>query len=168
MYITPMSSSPTINDSEEKLVAAIKKGSIEAFGMLYDKYAPALFGILTRIIEDDELAETALQKCFIQIWHSKNLYNPSCERLFTWMLKIARTIGIKAREEKYGSVPNQKGKLYVNDINHDKLNNNNVILELITIGVSEKEAAEKMGVSNNELRQMLRKEINQLRGVPVE
>ncbi len=164
-----MSNPPIINDSDENLASALQKGSMEALGMLYDKYSPVLFGVLKKITSNDDLAEEALQECFIHIWRNKHLFNLSKESLFARMLNIAKREGSKACEKEPGIIPNQKHKLYVNDINHDQWENREVILELIIIGgFSQKEAAEKIGLSVNEFRKMMRKEINQLRGVTAE
>lgn len=166
--IVIMSSSTILSNTDDNLASSLQKGNLEAFEILYDTYAPALFGILKNITRNENQAEDVLQKSFIQIWNCKNTYDPTKERLFTWVLKIARNITSKSMKENNGVTSNQVGRLYVNDINHDKLKKDKLILELIILGgVSQIDAAEKMGISIIELRQMVRKEINQLRGVAV-
>ncbi len=88
--------------NEETLIASFQKGSQQAFGELYDKYAPALLGAISRIIIDREKAEEILQKTFSLIWKKKELYSPSKERFFTWIVKIARSTcsEITTAEEK--------------------------------------------------------------------
>ncbi|MDZ4808057.1 MAG: hypothetical protein SGI96_07270 [Bacteroidota bacterium] len=44
-------------EENQRLVVLLKKGNQQALGLLYDKYAPALFGIIVRITNDQELAE---------------------------------------------------------------------------------------------------------------
>ncbi|MEO8794759.1 MAG: sigma factor [Daejeonella sp.] len=87
-------SSPSNNKStlaDETLIASFQNGSQQAFAELYDKYAPALLGAISRIIIDREKAEEILQQTFSLIWKKKELYSPAKERFFTWIIKIARS-----------------------------------------------------------------------------
>ncbi|UKT63022.1 hypothetical protein [Pedobacter mucosus] len=58
---------------------------------LYSKYAPAIFGILTRTITDQNLAKECLTRSFCKIWSERLSYDPAKEHLFTWMVKVARS-----------------------------------------------------------------------------
>lgn len=66
----------------------------EGMEILYDNYASALFGIIHRIIQNDEIAEDVLQESFLKIWNNFEMYDPAKGRLFTWMLNIARNMAI--------------------------------------------------------------------------
>lgn len=61
---------------------------------LYDMYAPALMGIVTRILSDDGLAEDALKRTFMKISASIGQYDEKKGRIFTWMAAIARNTAI--------------------------------------------------------------------------
>jgi hypothetical protein len=151
--------------ADEQVMVALKRGDKQALCLLYDKYAPALLGIIQKGVEDRHLAEETLQVCFIKIWQHKNHYNSTDERPFTCLLKITREVINKAVEKKLKETPNQKKELSVSELNRGT----KTIMELVlTGGISEKQAAEKAGVSVIELREMIRKEINQLRGIVVE
>jgi RNA polymerase sigma-70 factor (ECF subfamily) len=73
---------------------------------LYDNYSAALFGIITQIVKDREIATDVLQEVFINIWRKRESYDPGKGRLFTWMLNIARNAAI----DKIRSKSFQEGK----------------------------------------------------------
>lgn len=78
------------DDSFERMILSFKQGDQACLGQLYDKYAPALLGVITRILENPELAADCLQQAFNEIWKEKASYDLKKERLFTWMMKFAR------------------------------------------------------------------------------
>jgi RNA polymerase sigma factor (sigma-70 family) len=80
--------------SEDVLVAALKEGDPSAIQKLYKMYAPALNGIIKRIIKYDEVAEDVLQDTFVKIWKSINQYDATKGRLFTWMANVAKNMAI--------------------------------------------------------------------------
>jgi len=87
--------------SEEELVQSLKANQRQAYDYLYDNYAGALMGIITRIVKDREKSEDLLQDVFLKIWKKINDYDPSKGRLFTWMVNIARNTAIDAyRKDK--------------------------------------------------------------------
>jgi RNA polymerase sigma-70 factor (ECF subfamily) len=87
-------------------VALLRADDRQAFNYLYDNYSAALFGIITQIVKDREIATDVLQEVFINIWRKRESYDPDKGRLFTWMLNIARNAAIdKIRSKSY-----QEGK----------------------------------------------------------
>ncbi len=84
----------TIKYNEEELVSSLKNGDQSAFGYLYDHYSGALYGIIFRIVNNNELAEDILQEAFVKIWDNFQSYDASKGRLFTWMLNITRNLSI--------------------------------------------------------------------------
>jgi RNA polymerase sigma factor (sigma-70 family) len=83
-------------ETEQSLVAALRQGRQEKLSELYDAYAPVLLGMITRIVQDTELAEQVLQETFVAIWSRIGNYDASKERLLTWGLAIAREIALTA------------------------------------------------------------------------
>ncbi len=81
--------------SEQTMAELIKEGSLKAFNILYDKYAPALFGAIIRITGEQTIAENILQQTFIELWNNKQTYTPLKEKVFTWMFKTARRLAIE-------------------------------------------------------------------------
>ena len=163
-----MSIAPSVDDSDERLAVALQSSSQDALNILYDRYAGVLLGVLQKTTGDGDLAEEALQNSFITIWRNKDFYSASAERLFTWMLKIAREEARQMLEKKEQSVKNQNLSIFVNDGKEEVKKPEQVpsVMEMILFGnISQEEAAAKMGVSTNQLRLLLRKEINKLRGI---
>lgn len=86
--------------NEEELIILLKQEDRTAFSYLYDNYAPALNGVIYRMVEDTGLAEDILQEVFIKIWKNVPGYDSEKGRLFTWMLQIARNLTIDTLRSK--------------------------------------------------------------------
>ncbi|SIT78174.1 RNA polymerase sigma-70 factor, ECF subfamily [Pontibacter indicus] len=67
---------------------------------LYDRYSPTLYGIVFRIVKDENVAEDVLQEAILRIWVSFDKYDASKGRLFTWMLNICRNLAIDTIRSK--------------------------------------------------------------------
>jgi DNA-directed RNA polymerase specialized sigma24 family protein len=78
------------NDTEQSLAILMQQGNQQAFGKLYDRYAPMLMGLIIRLVDGKETAEDVLQQVFKKIWDNKAVFDFSRDRLFCKMLKIAR------------------------------------------------------------------------------
>lgn len=83
--------------SEEELISLLKLKDKVAFSYLYDNYSAALYGIVLRILKQDEKAsQDVLQEAFIKIWKKIESYDEFKGTLFTWMLNITRNTAIDA------------------------------------------------------------------------
>jgi RNA polymerase sigma factor (sigma-70 family) len=82
------------------MVDLLKQKDPQAFSVLYDNYSAALYGVISRVIENEEAAQDLLQEAFVKIWKSAGSYDPAKGRLFTWMLNIARNTAIDATRSK--------------------------------------------------------------------
>ncbi|MFL5763906.1 MAG: RNA polymerase sigma factor [Bacteroidia bacterium] len=83
-----------IKYTEDELVSLLKNKDVAAYNALYDNYSAALYGVITRIVPAEEIAEDLLQDVFVKIWKSIESYDAGKGRLFTWMLNIARNSSI--------------------------------------------------------------------------
>ena len=79
--------------TEEELVVLLQSGSETAFNILYDRYSPALYGIVVKIVKEEEVAQDVLQDGFVKIWKNFSNYDKSKGTLFTWLLNIVRNTG---------------------------------------------------------------------------
>lgn len=87
------------------LVQKIKAGEKKSFEVLYDQYAPALYGIILKILQQDAAsAQDSLQDSFVKIWKNISSYDESRGSVFTWMLTIARRTAL----DKLDSIKNKK------------------------------------------------------------
>lgn len=88
--------------SEETLVAQLRAQDQRAITLLYQNYSAALYGVILRIVKQEEVAEDVLQETFVKIWTAFSTYDEQKGRLFTWMLNIARNLAIdKIRSKQY-------------------------------------------------------------------
>lgn len=97
-----------ITYSEHELVAALKTKDRGSFDYLYKNYSAVLYGIIHRVISDDQTAQDVLQEVFIKIYNNIEKYSPEKGRLYTWMLNVARNTAIDKLRSK-GEV--MKGKI---------------------------------------------------------
>lgn len=82
------------------MVSALKRQDTIAIKALYDMYSGALLGVISRVIQQTEVAEDLLQETFVKIWNSAGSYDPSKGRLFTWMMNVARNLSIDKLRSK--------------------------------------------------------------------
>lgn len=88
--------------SEEQLVDALRNRQRIGMEQLYDRYSAALFGVIIRIVQTEEIAEDVLQDAFVKIWDSFGSYDASKGRLFTWMVNLCRNLAIdKVRSKDF-------------------------------------------------------------------
>lgn len=92
-----------LTDNEIDLVTHIQNGDESAFAELYDSYSAMLYGIITRIVSDQEDAANLLQDCFIKIWRNIESFDPSKGRFATWLINVARNTAIDFTRSKYFS-----------------------------------------------------------------
>jgi RNA polymerase sigma factor (sigma-70 family) len=96
-------STPKNNTNEDDLVARLRAKDRSALEYLYDHYSSALYGIISRVIKKEEIAEEVLQDVFLKIWNRFDNYDASKGRLFTWMVNVARNQAIdKTRSKEIG------------------------------------------------------------------
>lgn len=96
---------------EEQLVGALKAKDRGALEYLYDNYSGALYGVVFRILNKQEIAEEVLQDAFLKIWDKIDSYDSSKGRLFTWMLNVARNLAIDKTRSREISKENKTGTI---------------------------------------------------------
>ena len=85
---------------QEQLVAQIRARSKDAFSYLYDNYSAAIHGSISRIVNNEDVAEEVLQDAFMKYWDKIDQYNSSKGRFFTWMVNISRNLAIDKLRSK--------------------------------------------------------------------
>lgn len=83
---------PHVSDSA--LIEKMMAGDESALSILYDRYSPMLFGMLSRILQDRLAAEDVLQDLFLQLWRSAAKFDASRGSLPAWLMVIARNRAI--------------------------------------------------------------------------
>lgn len=82
--------------AEEVLLEKLRQRDQQAFQWLYDQYSAALFGVIVKVVREEEQARDVLQDSFVKIWRNLDSYDASKGRLFTWLLNVARNTAIDA------------------------------------------------------------------------
>ncbi|MTI41267.1 RNA polymerase sigma factor [Fulvivirga lutimaris] len=85
---------------QDQLVQRLKARDKSALSYLYDNYSAAIYGAISRIINDEDVAEEVLQDAFMKYWDKIGSYDDSKGRLFTWMLNLARNLSIDKLRSK--------------------------------------------------------------------
>lgn len=81
-------------ESIDLLVRKLQQGDEKALSLIYDKYSDSLYGIILKIVRNDDLAQDILQECFVNIWRKAQSYSSDKGTFFTWMLNICRNKSI--------------------------------------------------------------------------
>lgn len=74
------------------------------FSSIYDEYAPALFGIIVRLIPKAEEHERLFTKSFDLIRSQYASFDPSKQRLFSWMSAIVLKVVVDWHEREGGMI----------------------------------------------------------------
>jgi RNA polymerase sigma-70 factor (ECF subfamily) len=77
--------------NDEKFIEALKNKDQKAFKILYDEYAPKIYGILKNYVRPNEI-EDALQEVFLRIIRGINNFEGR-SKLSTWIYRIAVNVG---------------------------------------------------------------------------
>lgn len=130
-----MSKNNKISLPEAEIIKAIRNRERIGAEALYDMYSSSLYGIINRIIQDEESGQDLLQETFVKIWNSIGSYDETKGRLFTWMVNIARNLAVdKLRSKDFRN--SSKNRDIENSVNliDDQFNTS---LNTETLGVKE-------------------------------
>lgn len=173
-----------LDEMDKNMEAMFKQGDHNDYLKLYNKYAPAVLGVLMRTLGDRKLAEDCVNTVFLEIWEKRFAYNPDRERLFTWMLKIARScakaVSLSGKKYLDDEIREEIDLVYATDIRaflHEKRSTDGEdfaakisaeIKQAINLiyfeGFSFSAAAEQLNLSVETLRGEMVKTIKQLKG----
>lgn len=78
----------------DALVARLKDRDESGMVELYDRYSATLYGLSSKIVKSDEIAQDIVQDSFVKVWKNIQSYNPDKGTFFTWMLNITRNTAI--------------------------------------------------------------------------
>lgn len=70
------------------------------FKKIYQLSSVQLFGIILRILKQQQLSEDCLQEVFVKIYHNFNYYDKSKSKPLTWMATITRNYAIDFYRKK--------------------------------------------------------------------
>lgn len=90
----------------------LKQQSRQAFNYLYKHYAGVLYGVINKVVYDEQTAQDVLQDAFVKIWNNIDQYDSKKGRIYTWMINIARNAAIDKLRSR-GEI--MKGKIRTGD-----------------------------------------------------
>jgi RNA polymerase sigma-70 factor (ECF subfamily) len=76
------------------LIERIGRGDADALAVLYDRHAPRVLGLTTRILGDPDEAEDVLQEVFLHVWRNPGQFDETRGTATTWLLILARSRAI--------------------------------------------------------------------------
>ncbi len=77
------------------LAARMKRGDQGALGELYDGTGAILYGMLLRMLGDNELAQTALVEAYARAWSRIHTFDPGRCGLVAWLILLARGLALE-------------------------------------------------------------------------
>ncbi len=82
----PETAEPDVTD---ELLQRASTGDQDAFGALYDRLAPRVLGLVTRLVVDRSQSEEVTQEVFLEVWQSAPRFDPNKGRAIGWIMTIA-------------------------------------------------------------------------------
>lgn len=102
--------------SDEYIIDLLHHRDTKGVGLMYDKYASALLGVVLRVVQSKEISEEVLQDVFAKAWRNFESFDSTKGKLFTWLINIARNAAIDATRSKGFNRKNQSIENVVNSI----------------------------------------------------
>ena len=172
-----------ISPIETEIVDLLKNGDKKAITLLYEYYSDAIYGVILRIISDEDIAQDVLQDSFVKIWKNSKKYDASKAKLFTWLYRIAYNTAI----DKIRSLNNKTKKevqidnspvyrITLNELNQDVLDIQKhlgtldkkyqiVINALFFEGMTQQEASEELDIPLGTIKSRLKIGLRELKKI---
>ena len=165
---------------EKYLIEALKKGDIKAFDEVYYKYTKKLFVFSLRFLKDRQEVEDLIQKVFTTIWERREHLNPD-KSFEGYLFKIARNeiydiLKLRIIREHYCNYILSDPESDLDDLEKKKMIER--VFELVDNlpekrakifrmskeeGLTYKEIAEQLNISENTVDTQIRHSLNYLR-----
>lgn len=73
----------------EEMLIRVARGDEAMFAKLYDRLAPAVFGMVCRLIRNHALAEEVTQDAFVELWRTASRFDGSRGTAMSWTMTMA-------------------------------------------------------------------------------
>jgi RNA polymerase sigma-70 factor (ECF subfamily) len=83
-----------MEDDEHDLLIQAQQGSVEAFGNLYERFAPAVFRFLYSQLDSRQDAEDLTADVFFRVWQALPRYHQRGVPFLAYLFKVARNVRI--------------------------------------------------------------------------
>ncbi|WP_420583051.1 RNA polymerase sigma factor [Reichenbachiella sp.] len=151
---------------ESELVRLLIAKDEKGFEYLYTNYSAALYGVVSRIVIDQDIADEVLQDAFLKIYQKINSFDPAKGKLFTWMLNLSRNLAIdklrskemsqRRKSDQVGDAvykldreitPSQEDRIGVRELLGQLDENQRQVMDLVYFGgFTQAEAAEELNL----------------------
>jgi RNA polymerase sigma-70 factor (ECF subfamily) len=81
--------SPSGDDPLGGLLALVAGGDEPAFAELYRRIAPAVFGLVAKVVRDPAQAEEVTQEVFVELWRTASRFDPGRGTARSWIMTCA-------------------------------------------------------------------------------
>jgi RNA polymerase sigma-70 factor (ECF subfamily) len=81
-------------DRDVELLGRIASQDRAAFAEFYDRHAPLMFSVASKILNDAGEAEDVLQETFVQLWEKAGVFDPKLGKASSWVATMARNKAI--------------------------------------------------------------------------
>jgi RNA polymerase sigma-70 factor (ECF subfamily) len=172
-----------ISPIENEIVSLLKHSDKKAINLLYEHYADAIYGVVLKVISDEEIAQDVLQESFVKIWKNSKKYDPSKAKLFTWLYRIAYNTAIdkvrSLKKKNNKEVQIETSTVYritSNELNQDVLDIQKhlgtldekyqiVINALFFEGMTQQEASEELDIPLGTIKSRLKIGLRELKKI---
>ena len=172
-----------ISPIEKQIVSLLQNNDKKAITLLYENYADALFGVIKKVISDDDTAKDVLQETFVKVWRYAKKYDASKAKLFTWLYRIAYNTAIdktrSQKKKKTNEVQMETSTVYKvrsSELNQDVLDIKKhlgsldekyqiVINALFFEGMTQKEASEELDIPLGTIKSRLKIGLRELKKI---
>ncbi|MBJ6369523.1 RNA polymerase sigma factor [Snuella sedimenti] len=172
-----------VSSIEKEIVRLLKGGNKKAITLLYENYADSLYGVIKKVISDEDTAQDVLQETFIKVWRYSKKYDASKAKLFTWLYRIAynsaidKVRSLKNKTEKEVQIDvSPVYKITINELNQDVLDIKThlktldekyqiVINALFFEGMTQQEASEELDIPLGTIKSRLKIGLRELKKI---
>ena len=81
---------PLMGLSDEQLMSRVAARDSAAFGLLYDRHAAIILGLVVKIVGDRAIGEEVLQETYWRLWTQAGTFDAAKGPLRAWLYSIAR------------------------------------------------------------------------------
>ncbi|MCL6294254.1 RNA polymerase sigma factor [Jejuia spongiicola] len=172
-----------ISTIEKDIVNLLENGDKKAITLLYENYADALYGVIKKVITDENTAQDVLQETFVKVWRYSKKYDSSKAKLFTWLYRIAYNTSIdkvrslkKKTEKEVQMETSSVYKVSSGELNQDVLDIKKhlntldekyqiVINALFFEGMTQQEASEELDIPLGTIKSRLKIGLRELKKI---
>ncbi|NRF37656.1 RNA polymerase sigma factor [Pedobacter foliorum] len=126
---------PCTRKEEDKIVELIRQMELSGITLLYDTYGAAIYGMISRLVDSEIIAEQILSDTLIRVCNHIIDFRPEHSTFFTWIMNIVRSL---AKDHIFATIKNLEDKedISVFDLMVNKGFSIAVVSELLSIGKS--------------------------------